>query len=175
MKRFSLLAITAMAFLTSYSQQKDFLLKRPLLRSVDSIEHANKGEEFNASFKISVSGNYFPNADKFNLAGPRIFFRKGNSFTIEMNYYYSIPDSIIRLVSYSWEGDPKRTAELNSLFENNATFFSGYFKQPGEIKNEPHDTWSQKSVTWQNDIVYVNQFMVWGQTTNRVRVLISWK
>lgn len=175
MKRFLLLITTMLISFFSYSQEKDFLLLRPLLNSIDSIEMANKGEEFEATFKISVSSNYFPNAAKFNLANPLIYFRKTGIFNTEMNYYYSVPDSIIRLVSYSWDGNAALSGKLNSLFENNSTYFAKYFGQTGEIKNETHDTWTQKSLTWQNDTVYVYQFMVSGQRTNRVRVLISWK
>jgi hypothetical protein len=175
MKKLSLLITASVIFLSSYSQQNDFLLQRPVVKSVDSIEQANKGEKFEASFKISVAADYFPNADKFNLDNPLIFFRKSGSFTTEMNYYYSVPDSIIRLVSYSWDGNQKSSGELKTLYESNANYFSKYFGKAGVGKDETHSDWSQKSLTWQNDIVYVYQFLVSSRGTNRVRVLISWK
>lgn len=175
MKKFVTSAIVTLVFSFSYAQDHDFLIQRPVLSSVDSIEKVAKGEKFDAPFMISVSKNYFPNADKFNLANPLIFFRKDNPFQLEMNYYYSVPDNVIRLVSYSWDCNSKQTDDLNSLFEKNAKYFTGYFGKSGEIKNEMHDAWSQKSITWQNDLVHIYQFMVTGQGTNRVRVLISWK
>ena len=175
MKEFLVFAISILNFLISYSQEKNFLLNRPLLSAVDSIEKVYKGEEFKPTFTISVSKDYFPNADKFDLATPLIFFRQGNTFSTEMNYYFSLPDSTIRLISYSWDGNLKLYDELNALFETNADYFSEYFGHSGEIKNETHDTWAQKSLTWENDIVHVYQFMVSGKNTNRVRVLISWK
>lgn len=175
MKKFAVSIIVTLLFSTTYAQDYDFPIHRPLLSSIDSIEKAAKGEKFDAPFMISVSKNYFPNADKFDLANPLIFFRKDSPFQLEMNYYYSLPDNVIRLVSYSWDGNSKQTDHLNSLFEKNAKYFTGYFGKSGEIKNEVHDTWTQKSLTWQNELVHIYQFMVTGQGTNRVRVLISWK
>jgi len=175
MKKIICLLFLANLLVTSYSQKNQFVLNRPPLSSIDSIENVNKGEKFEVKFSISVSKDYFPNADKFNLANPLIYFRKGDIFTTEMNYYYSIPDNIIRLVSYSWDGNKKLSSNLSSLFEDNATYFNKYFKTPGEMKMEKHEGWEQKSLTWQNDIVYVHQFFVSGESTNRVRVLISWK
>lgn len=175
MKKFVTLTIVTLFFSITYAQDYNFLLQRPLLNSIDSIEKVEKGEKFEAPFTISVSKNYFPNADKFDLANPLIFFRKENPFRLEMNYYYSVPDNVVRLISYSWDGNSKQTDKLNSIFEKNAEYFSSHFGKKGEIKNEIHDTWSQKSLTWQNDIVHIHQFMVTGKNTNRVRVLISWK
>ena len=175
MRRLFLFSVSTFVFSVSFSQKNEFLLIRPLLSSIDSIEKANNGEIFHTSFTISVSKDYFPNADKFHLANPLIFFRKGKIFNTEMNYYFSLPDSAIRLVSYSWNGSQKLTEDLNYLFETNASYFSKYFGQGGEIKNETHETWTQKTIIWENTIVHVKQFMVLGQGTYRVRVLISWK
>ena len=64
---------------------------------------------------------------------------------------------------------------MNDIFEINAKHFSKLFANDGSIKLEEHDTWSQKTITWKNDRSYVQQFMVMGAGTFRVRVLVSWK
>ncbi|MFZ1799165.1 MAG: hypothetical protein WAU24_04820 [Chitinophagaceae bacterium] len=175
MKKILTICIFTISIGSAFSQHVDFTLNRPKIFSIDSIEKSKKGELFETSISITVSKDYFPNADKFNLANPLIYFRNGEIFNLETNYYYSLPDSIIRLVSYSWDGSPKMVNYLNTLFESNSNIFTQYFGLKGEEKNEHHDTWDLKSLTWQNDSVYVNQFFVTSQSTNRVRVLISWK
>src|SRR5689334_20346600 len=103
-----------------FGQNAGFTLNRPLIASIDSIEKAMQGERFISSISFRVGKDYFPNADQFNLANPFIYFRKWKQMNLEMNYYYSVPDSIVRLVSYSWDGSMKITGDLSSLFDSNA-------------------------------------------------------
>ena len=175
MKKIISLLFLANIFVAANCQKDQFMLVRPSLNTIDSIEKNNNGEKFEFSFSIKVSKDYFPGADKFNLANPFVYFRKHEIFSLEMNYFYSIPDSIVRLISYSWGGSQKSSSQLSSLFEENSVYFNKYFGTNGEFKSEKHEDWEQKSLTWQNDLVHVHQFFVSGQTTNRVRVLISWK
>jgi len=159
----------------SLAQAKNFSLTRPAINEIVSIEKSNGGKLFETSIHFSVSKDYFPNADKFQLGNPFIYFREGRLFNLELNYYYSLPDSIIRLVSYSWNGSKETSDELTNIFNENAKIFSALFGLAGLENNEKHDGWDGRNIIWENDTVYVKQFQVISQSTNRVRVLLSWK
>ncbi|HLO38908.1 MAG TPA: hypothetical protein VK173_10465 [Lacibacter sp.] len=156
-------------------QGRTFSLSRPIVTQIDSIEKENGGKLFKTSIQFGVSKNYFPNADKYDLENPFIYFRNEQPFNLEMSYYYSLPDSIVRLLSYSWDGNTATSQKLSELFDENTKILSALFGSAGNEKKEQHESWGQRSIIWENKTVYVNQFQVYGQTTNRVRVLISWK
>jgi hypothetical protein len=157
-------------------QIKDISIGRPALKAVDSIERANHGKitVYNG-ITFSVSSGYFRASDNFHLGQPIISIRETTPRRVILNYYYSLPDSVIRLIEYTWNGSSEEINKLNDIFELNVKHFSTLFANKGSTKQEDHDTWSQKTITWENDHSYVQQFMVTGGGTYRVRVLISWK
>ncbi|UAY51046.1 hypothetical protein [Ferruginibacter albus] len=177
MKHLPLLVILFFLNVTiSYSQPTTFSFKRPIISKLDSIEYANHGKTFYYNgITFSVSKNYFPHADSFKLGQPINSSRQKGPTNINICYYYSLPDSVIRLSEYSWDQSKGATPSLNEIFTTNATLISKYFGNNGKTKLEDHEDWTQKTTIWENKEVHVEQFMVSSEYTNRVRVLISWK
>lgn len=150
-------------------------LSRPSLNQIDSIEKANHGIKAYKSYKVTLSSNYFPDASKFEFAEPILFVRDTSNSKAAISYFYSEKDSTIRLVEYSWSLNRKTQLDLNKIFEKNQSNLTLTFKNSGEQSIEKKDSWTQKTIVWQNDDVYVKQFIFSGDEPHRVRVLVSWK
>lgn len=159
-----------------FSQKLSFSLNRPDVKKIDSIESANEGKQLNYNgITFTVSKNYFPNSDSFSLAQPISYRRETKPLKTSIEYYYSTPDNIVRLVEFTWNSSNENIKYLNEIFENNAIQFSQMIGNKGKTETEDHGDWSQKTTIWQNEKAYVKQFMVNGSGTYRVRVLLSWK
>ena len=156
------------AFHTS-AQSLNFHFERPLLTSVDSIEKNNGGQIITYVYPVSITDIYFPNATSYNLALPKVYKRESRNFSTEVSYFYSKPDSIVRLIEYSWDNKSKNTKGLFKLFRKNQKAIAKYFNDKGQVLY-----WVGKSISWKNDTTHVKQFQVNEQVTYRVRVLISW-
>lgn len=159
------------------SQKINFSLDRPSLQKIDLMESSHGGKLVNFGMQVTfrVSKNYFPNSDSFNLAQPLVYERETQPLKTMVIYYYSIPDSTVRLVEYTCNGTGDKVSQLNKIFEDNAEQFSKGFGNKGTSTSENHEDWTQKTTIWENNVVYIKQFMVTGSYTYRVRVLMSWK
>lgn len=153
----------------------DFSLQRPSIYLIDSIEKKNNGIRVYPSYTIGVAKDYFPNADKFKLGQPFVFTRDTSKLMTQVTYFFSVPDSTLRLVEYSWNAAGKRENTISQLFSSNKTLLSKYFKNKGTESEIKEDTWSQKNTIWENDSTYAKQFMLIQGKPTRTRVLISWK
>lgn len=164
------------AGISARSQSLKFTIERPSIRDIDSIESANKGKTFNyTGITFSVSKGYFPNSEKFNLGQPINSNRLTNPVQTQLSYYYSLPDSTIRLIEYSWDVSMKESSLLDSIFESNSQQFYRLFSSEGKTETQDHGSWTQRTTIWEGLCNYIKQFMVKGSHTYRVRVLISWK
>jgi hypothetical protein len=148
--------------------------RRPALDEIDSIENSNRGVKIYKPYKISVSKDYFPGADKFLLGTPVLFVRDTSTLRTAVTYFFSEPDSIIRLVEYSWNSTGRNKNEIEKLFELNDSTVSRQLMKCGRRLIDKKDTWSQVTKIWDTDSVYVKQFMLIQGDPNRTRVLVSW-
>jgi len=157
-------------------QSSMFTIDRPSIRDIDSIESANNGKTFSyTGITFSVSKGYFPNSEKFSLGQPINSNRLTTPIKTTLSYYYSLPDSIISLIEYSWDVSMKDSSLLAGIFENNSKQFYRLFSNAGKTETEDHGSWTQKTTIWEDQRKYIKQFIVIGSYTYRVRVLISWK
>ena len=163
--------------IVTFGQKSNFTFSRPSVNDIDSIEISHDGHAFtyNSNISFQISSNYFPNSDKFNLGQPIASNRKTEPTKTLVNYYYSLPDSTIRLIEYTWNQSKENSQLLETLFEDNSKYFSSFFSNNGITTSEDHGDWTQKATVWENDSTYIKQFMVVGSGTFRVRLLISWK
>jgi|GEM_PF-2470895 len=153
----------------------DFSLQRPAIYLIDSIEKKNNGIRIYPSYTIGVAKDYFPNADKFKLGQPLVFTRDTSKLMTQVTYFFSVPDSTVRLIEYSWNATGKGQNTISQLFGSNKTLLSKHFKDKGAEIERKEDTWSQKNIIWENDSTYAKQFMLIQGKPTRTRVLISWK
>lgn len=178
MKTFLQSIILIIYCLSSHAQRPSFNLDSPRFDSIFSIEKENGGQQKTYNYPIYVSKDYFPNSTNFNLANPIIFARRNNDFDLNISYYFSANDSVIRLIEYSWDLKSSKIKKIDKLFAKNQKALSEHFKYQGtktrKIKMDSND-WERLTIIWEDESCYVNQFMIKGQGTYRIRVLISWK
>lgn len=76
---------------------------------IDSVITFEKSLNANAEFlnmNVFLSTNSFPQGKKYKMAKPLIVKREQRGILpIYAEYFYSVPDSILRYVSYDWERD----------------------------------------------------------------------
>jgi len=158
-----------------YAQLEQYQLTKPSLHEVPSIEKKMRGKKVDYNFNVTVSKNYFPGAASFNLANPLVYYRPATNGRVEVSYFYSQPDRVVRLIEYSFDKPASDSTLLKQFFTANENYFGNWFKKRGSVTTEVHDNWWQQLEVWENDTVYVKQFIVVGDATYRVRVLVSWK
>jgi hypothetical protein len=156
-------------------QLASFQLERPEFKNIQLLEKKMLGKQFSYNFPITVSKDYFPGATTYRLANPLVYYRLNGKDRVEVSYFYSAPDKIVRLVEYSFDKAAADTLSLKQQFASNDSSFSAYFKSQATISSEMHATWWQQMNTWDNEKVHIRQFIVIGENTYRLRVLVSWK
>jgi hypothetical protein len=157
-------------------ENQQYQIKRPTLQDIPGIEKKMRGKKSDYNFNITVSKNYFPGAANLKLANPLVYQRPSSSHgRQEVSYFYSQQDKVVRLIEYSFDKPVSDTSLLKQFFASNDSYFSGFFDKPATTFHEVHDTWWQKIQTWENNLVFVKQFIVIGAATYRVRVLVSWR
>ncbi len=156
-------------------QIASFQLERPEFKNIQFIEKKMQGKKFDYNFPITVSKDYFPGASTYRLANPLVYYRPDGTNRAEVSYFYSAGDKIVRLIEYSFDRAAADTVLLKQQFASNDSSFSAYFKQKPAVTSEVNPTWWQQMNTWQNEKVHLKQFIVIGENTYRLRVLISWK
>lgn len=165
-------AIGANAQIVEYQQ---YQITRPNLQDISALEKKMRGKKTDYSFNITVSKNYFPGAANLQLANPLVYQRPTRNGKTEVSYFYSQPDKVVRLIEYSFDKPMADTALLKQFFAANETYFSDLTKHAAISFDEVHDTWWQRIQTWETNLVFIKQFIVIGDGTYRVRVLVSWK
>lgn len=173
------LFIISTTFFLSYThlpgQEMSFALEQPKLCCIDEIEKKEGGRELKTEIVFKIPVDYFPGSSNFNFGQPVIYSRPASAFQPEIHYYYSVPDSIVRLAQYTWEGNEHQAEVLKRRYEKNAAFLSEAFGKQGDAKKIQHDGWTETSVTWEDSEKYTRQYLVTGSGTYRLRVLITWK
>jgi hypothetical protein len=160
---------------TASGQFSAFQLEKPAFKTIPAIEKKMQGRKFEYNFAITVAKNYFPGSAIYKLANPLVYYRPDGNYRSEVSYFYSVPDNIVRLVEYSFDMNATDTTLLKQRFEANDSAFSAYFKKEAAVTHEFHPTWWQQMAIWENEDIHIKQFMVIGENTYRLRVLVSWK
>jgi hypothetical protein len=158
-----------------FGEYQQYQLTRPTLQEIPAIEKRMRGKKVDYNFNITVSKNYFPGAAAYVLANPYVYHRPGSNGKEEVSYFYSQQDKVVRLIEYSFDKPAKDSSLLKQFFASNDSYFSGFFDKPATTFHEVQDNWWQKIQTWENNLVFVKQFIVIGAGTYRVRVLVSWR
>ena len=167
-------------------------------KAIDFEKSISSQIEF-LEMNVSLSKSIYPLVDKYKIARPVIIQRMQTGFLpLYTEYFYSVPDSIIRYISYDWERDKygnffkkqemwkeesKKLKEYNSEYEK---IISNLIKQLGEPTT--HDTKPQKTesssgrgdylsrnTVWETDDYYSNLNMIFESMTYRIRWYYYWK
>jgi hypothetical protein len=151
-----------------FGQQFNF--KQIDAAAIESLHKTDKSKPYTYPFSVTVSDDYFPNANKYNLGAPIVRTMSLPGFRYETSYYISLPDSTVRLIEYWWEGTSANETEFNKQVEANKKTINKYFGEAGK-EIPAHDVKAAKTV-WENETTHVEQFII---PFYRIRVLVSWK
>ena len=84
-----------------------------------SRDIAHKYKDVSPDHLISIGQGIYPNSKKFDLATPRTFEKREGAFRLSTDYYYSTPDSLVKVILYQWEKARTRDQkkEFQKLFD----------------------------------------------------------
>jgi len=151
-----------------------FQLKRIKLKDIEKIETENNGIQDYEN--PPTSQGYFSDLnEKYKFSQPKFYNRKQGSLKTEVTYYNSEKDSVVRLISYAWDG-LKNSDSIRSIYNQNEKIFTEYFKKNGTVKNINEKTYWEDEITWENKKITVFQFILGDKKgAYRTRTIIRWK
>jgi hypothetical protein len=154
-----------------WAHSQSFQFQKISLDQIDSIEKNQKAYLFKYDYPIGVSKDYFPGRENYILAQPIVYRKKVKGFKYETSYYYSLPDSTLRLIEYWWEGSTNSSTDFFELLVKNRKEIALHVNRKGRYQPATQNA-GAKDIS-ENDSVYVEQFYVEG--LQRIRVIVSWK
>lgn len=185
--------------------QKDdyFTFEQVPLNKVSAIEKGFNSELKKIKTPIFISSDFIPDKYLDNLSPyPLIYVREDKRFKlipeVEVVYHYDEPDSLLRLITYTWDtkkiGD--RLEDIHSNFDNNLDDFNKKFdliqekitakighpvqsdSQPKQRQDKDYGQWLERVVIWKSDQTVVELRLVFtnGVTpgTHSIRTKIYW-
>ena len=183
-------------------QQNFFQFSQINANQIDSVEVGMQGHLKELSYKIGVSSDYFPNASTFKLAQPKVFSRPatGQFIGCQVNYFFTAPDSVVRLIDYTWDTKNDVTSltdllkkendqsgsktKYDSEFQKIAAILTDNLGKPvegtGEFvkKQEGSSNWYERNLIWKKGEATVELNMIWAERkalgTYKIRCKVYW-
>lgn len=191
------LAIITFLRLTDAFGQERIWTKQTKISEVIAFE---KEIDPKAKFRVqnvSLSKDYYPLADKYQVANPVIVQREPLEYLpIYAEYYYTPGDSILRLASYDWEKDRYGNFfDKQKMWKEESKKFSTYNKEYERIKkalliqlgiptssdttaktvNSDRGKYFTKETLWETEDIHAELNMIFESMTYRIRLTIYWK
>lgn len=185
MKRLLILIGVLTYSLTIYSQTT-FSFDSLETKTAKKIEKELKSREFKASYKISISADYFPGAAIYDLEQPLMYVRPDNDFIndLEVEYFYTKNDEKVRLIVYNWDSkanskkikynidtkdlDKHRIEVYNKKYDQLFDYLTAELGQPTEgtgelltVKQAGYGESKQRKAKWDTEKCKVELNMVW--------------
>lgn len=191
-----LLFITSLGLTYAFGQEKIWIRQTKVSEVVAFEKEINPKANF-LSQNVSLSKDYYPLADKYQVTNPIIVQREPFEYLpVYAEYFYTPNDSILRLASYDWEKDRYGNFfDKQKMWKEEAKKFDTYNKEYERIKDivltqlgtpKATDT-KAKEITsdrgkyltrdtlWETDEVYANLNMIFESMTYRIRLTVYWK
>tara|TARA_B100000949_G_C14052792_1_gene354302 strand:+ start:59 stop:670 length:612 start_codon:yes stop_codon:yes gene_type:complete len=148
---------------------------------------------------VTLSKSIFPLVENYEMANPIIVKRNvSGDLPVYAEYFYSIPDSTIRYVSYDWEiekyGNYFKKREIwkeestqlekyNSKYEKIKSELISKLGKPIVEDSEPKITQSKygkddylsRNAVWETKEVYSSLNLIFASNTYRIRWYYYWK
>lgn len=171
----SLFAVCLCFSIVANAQAVNIPIERPVVRAIDSTEAESYGQAATMDgVDFKIPDDYFPKRTTFKLAQPILSTRQTRPLRTQVNYYYSLPDSVVRLVEFTWNTPVENKEQLNTVYTANCNHFNELMGVKPKISEEDKaDAW-QETIIWENKTTWVKQYIQKGPI-NRVRVMIAWK
>jgi hypothetical protein len=183
--------------LTFVFGQEKIWTKQSKISEVVAFE---KGLNPNAKFlsqNVSLSKDYYPLADKYEVTNPVIVQREPLEYLpIYAEYFYTPGDSILRLASYDWEKgrydnffdkqkmwkeESKKSDTYNNEYERIKKILLTQLGTPtstdttAKAVSSDRGKYFTRNTLWETEDVYAELNMIFESMTYRVRLTIYWK
>ena len=191
-----LTSIAFLSFIFSFGQERIWTKQSKISEVITFEKKINPNAKF-SSQNVSLSKDYYPLADKYQVTKPVIVQREPLVYLpLYAEYFYTPGDSILRLVSYDWEKErfgnffdkqkmwneeSKKFAIYNKEYERIKTILVEQLGIPTttdtEAKEESSDrgNYFTRETVWETESLYAKLNMIFESMTYRVRLTLYWK
>jgi hypothetical protein len=181
-----LILIGVLTYSPTIYSQTTFSFDSLEIETAKGIEKELKSKGFKASYKISISTDYFPGAAIYDLEQPILYVRPDNDFIndLEVQYFYTKTDEKVRLIVYNWDSkanskkikydtntkdlDKHRIEVYNKKYDELFVYLTATLGQPTEgtgelltVKQEGYGESKQRKAKWETEKCNVELNMVW--------------
>ena len=189
--------IIVISSLTNAFGQEKIWTKQTKISEIIAFE---KGINPNAKFlsqNVSLSKDYYPSSDKYQVTNPVIVQREPLEYLpIYAEYFYTPGDSILRLASYDWEKDRYGNFfDKQKMWKEESKKFDTYNNEYERVKKilvsqlgTPTSTdtaaktvssdrgkYLTRNTLWEKEDVHADLNMIFESMTYRIRLTIYWK
>lgn len=193
----NLLTLTFLCLCLSTLAQENIWTKQTKMTEVIAFERQLNPQVKFLSQKVRLSKDYYPLGERHKTVNPIIVQRKATGkLPIYAEYFYTEPDSILRLASYDWEarryGDLKEILEarksekekLNiylSEYERIRNELIGTFGKPAKADKKPKTlsdegvSYLNQNTLWETEELHADLNMIFSDGTQRIRLTLYWK
>jgi len=194
--KFILTIITIFSLTNVFGQEKIWTKQTKISEVIAFEKEISPNAKF-LSQNVSLSKDYYPLADKYQVTNPIIVQREPLEYLpIYAEYFYTPGDSILRLASYDWEkGRYDNFFDKQKMWKEESKKFDTYNKEYERIKNvlltqlgAPSSTdttaktvssdrgkYFTRNTLWEKEEVHAELNMIFESMTYRVRLTIYWK
>jgi hypothetical protein len=194
--KFIFTAITILCLTKVFGQEKIWTKQTKISEVIAFEKEINPNAKF-LSQNVSLSKDYYPMADKYQVANPVIVQREPLEYLpIYAEYFYTPADSILRLASYDWEkGRYDNFFDKQNMWKEESKKFDTYNKEYERIKKvlvsqlgTPTSTdttakavsanrgkYFTRNTLWETGDIHADLNMIFESMTYRVRLTIYWK
>jgi hypothetical protein len=106
------------------------------INTIQIFEIKNKSKDITPTHFIKIGESIYPNRNQYKLETPRVFQRQEKpNFQVEIDYYYVLVDSSVKVILYQWDDLPSKK---NETFENDrdtAQKFSRFQTKFNQLKD----------------------------------------
>ena len=192
-----LFTFCAICSLTAAFAQEKIWTKQTKISEVIAFEKSIDPKAKFLSQNVSLSKDYYPLADKYQVANPVIVQREPLEYLpIYAEYYFTPGDSVLRLASYDWEkGRYDNFFDKQKMWKEESKKFDTYNEEYERIKkvlltqlgtSNSTDTTAKtvssdsgkyftRNTLWETEDVHAELNMIFESMTYRVRLTIYWK
>lgn len=194
----SLLVMAVFSFTHKQEPDKIWTLHSKIDEVITFEKSLNEQSEF-IQMNSTLTKSVYPYADKYKITLPVIVKRQQTGFLpVYAEYYYSVPDSVLRYISYDWERDKhgnffkkqdiwrEESKKLKQYNEEYERIKSSLILQLGRPKEEDKELQKVKSndsrgdyftrkSTWETNEYHADLDMIFESMTYRIRMNYYWK
>ncbi|MBX2926047.1 MAG: hypothetical protein KF746_27885 [Chitinophagaceae bacterium] len=194
--KFFFSVVTILNLINVFGQEKIWIKQAKISEVIAFEKEINPKAKF-LSQNVSLSKDYYPLADKYQVTDPVIVRREPLEYLpVYAEYFYTPADSILRLASYDWEkGRYDNFFDKQKMWKEENKKLDIYDNEYKRIKkvllnqlgspistdttaktvNSDRGKYFTRNTLWETEDVHAELNMIFESMTYRIRFTIYWK